>query len=339
MKLDVFYIRIGMRIMNKEKIISVENLSKHFINSGIGTKGKSKVYALNNINLDIYSSETLALVGESGCGKTTLGRTILGLIDPTEGDVKYRGRSIFNGSNRAKKGIKRNMQMIFQDPYSSLNPKMTVKRLVEEPLLSYKLFSSKKERLDRVIELLTSVGLSEEHMDRYPSQFSGGQRQRIGIARAIALNPEFIVCDEPVSALDVSIQAQILNLLGKLQKNKNLSYLFISHDLGVVRYIADRVCIMFLGMLCEVGDVELIYENPKHPYTKYLIDSVPKMDLESRNKPKQLLGGEIPSPMIKPEGCRFYSRCPYKQEICKKKFPEGKLIHGRLVYCNFPLLG
>lgn len=337
MSLDVFYIARGVRIMNKEKIIQIENLSKHFINNRMGIKGKSKVYALNNINLDIYSSETLALVGESGCGKTTLGRTILGLLNPTEGDVKYRGRSIFQGSNRSKKDIKRNMQMIFQDPYSSLNPKMPVRRLIEEPLLSYKLFKSNKERLNRVIDLLGSVGLSEESLNRYPNQFSGGQRQRIGIARAIALSPEFVVCDEPVSALDVSVQAQILNLLKELQESKNLSYLFISHDLGVVRYIADRVCIMFLGMICEVGDVESIYENPKHPYTKYLIDSVPKMNLESRNKPKQLLGGEVPSPMIKPEGCRFYGRCSRKQEICKMKFPKGKVIEGRLVYCNFPL--
>ncbi|MGJ0845451.1 ABC transporter ATP-binding protein [Tissierella praeacuta] len=323
--------------MSKEIIIHIENLSKHFANYGIGIKGKSKIYALNNINLDIYSSETLALVGESGCGKTTLGRTILGILQPTEGDVKYRGRSIFTGSNKTKKEIKRNMQMVFQDPYSSLNPKMSVRRLIEEPLLSYGLFKNSKERLNRVIELLRSVGLSEEHINRYPSQFSGGQRQRIGIARAIALSPEFVVCDEPVSALDVSVQAQILNLLRELQVSKDLSYLFISHDLGVVRYIADRVCIMFLGMLCEIGDVELIYENPKHPYTKYLIDSVPKMNIELRNIPKKLLTGEVLSSMIKPQGCRFYGRCQYKQDICQERFPEGKLIEGRLVYCNFPL--
>lgn len=334
--LDVFYVARGMRIMNKEKIISIENVSKHFIDSGISKKGKSKVYAVNNVNLDIYSSETLALVGESGCGKTTLGRTILGLLNPTEGDIKYRSKSIFSGSNKTKKELKKNMQMIFQDPYSSLDPKMSVREVIEEPLLSYKVFKSKKDRLQRIIELLESVGLSEEYMARYPNQLSGGQRQRIGIARAIALNPEFVVCDEPVSALDVSVQAQILNLLRELQMSKNISYLFISHDLGVVRYIADRVCIMFLGMVCELGDVESIYENPKHPYTKYLIDAVPKMNLELKNKPKQLLEGEVPSPMIKLEGCRFYCRCPYRQEICKKEVPKGRLIEGRLVYCNFP---
>ena len=233
--------------------------------------------------------------------------------------------------------MRKEMQIVFQDPYSSIDPRFSVKRIIGEPLKAFKVFQTKKEQEDYIKELVEKVGIHQEDLEKYPHQFSGGQRQRIGIARALALNPQLIVCDEPVSALDVSIQAQTLNLLHDLQQEFNLTYLFISHDLAVVRYISNRVCVMFLGKICEIGNTEDIYSNPKHPYTYFLLSSTPKPDPLQRKEDKEILSGEAPSPMNLPEGCRFHTRCPYAKEICGKEEPLPRMVEGRMVACHFPL--
>ena len=300
---------------------------------------KKENHVLHHVDLEIYNNETLALVGESGCGKTTLGRIILGLEKPTDGNILFEGENIFS-KKEVKKEMRKNMQMVFQDPYASLDPKMKVEEILMEPLLANKVYANKKEARKKVKELLEIVGLNETHMKRYPYQFSGGQRQRIGIARALALEPAFIACDEPVSALDVSVQAQILNLLKEIQKNRNLSLLFISHDLGVVRYIADRVAIMYLGRICEIGSVEEVYTNPKHPYTEYLLQSVPKMRIPNGDKEdlQQSLQEANEIKVEKREDmCPFYSRCKYHTDICKQKFPEQKKRNETIFFCHHPL--
>ncbi len=313
-----------------EKILlEAKGLSKDF-----PLKNKKRVHAVSDVSLQIYSGETLALVGESGCGKSTLGRTLIRLLDATSGTIHFEGAEITAMREKEFRPYRRRMQLIFQDPYASLNPRMTVRDIVAEPLKTYKLCKTEEELTQRVLELLAAVGIPGEFLYRYPHQFSGGQRQRIGIARAIALDPSLIVCDEPVSALDVSVQNQILNLLKQLQKDRGLTYLFISHDLSVVRYISDRVCVMFLGSLCEVGDTQSVYKRPLHPYTRFLIDAIPKADPHTRNEKKPLLQGEIPSPIDPPTGCRFHTRCPYACERCKVEVPELRPVGDRFVACH-----
>lgn len=321
--------------MSKEILLKATDLVKEFNISSSGyKKSNGVVYAVSNINLEIYKGETFALVGESGCGKSTLGRLLIRLIEPTNGKVEFDGCNLYDLKPAQLRDIRKKMQLIFQDPYASLNPRMTVKQIIAEPLITHKMYKNKEDMLKRINELMREVGIRQEFLNRYPHQFSGGQRQRIGIARALALKPKLIICDEPVSALDVSIQSQIINLLNKLQKEYNLTYLFISHDLSVVRYISDRVCVMFLGKICEVGETEKIFENPLHPYTKFLISAVPKPDPKLRSTEKEVLQGEIPSPVNPPKGCRFHTRCPYCKDICSKEEPKLKDINGRKVACH-----
>ena len=297
-------------------------------------KNRKRVHAVSDVSLRIYRGETLALVGESGCGKSTLGRTLIRLLEATSGEIYFEGANITTMREKEFKPYRRRMQLIFQDPYASLNPRMTVRDIVAEPLKTYKVCQTPEETTRRVLELLTAVGIPGDFLYRYPHQFSGGQRQRIGIARAIALDPSLIVCDEPVSALDVSVQNQILNLLKQLQRDRGLTYLFISHDLSVVRFISDRVCVMFLGCLCEVGETQAVYNKPLHPYTRFLIGAIPKADPHTRDEQRLLLSGEIPSPIDPPDGCRFNTRCPYACERCRKEAPELRQMGDRWVACH-----
>ena len=311
-------------------LLKAEHLKKYF-KSPHGT-----VKAVDDVSLEIYEGETLALVGESGCGKSTLGRVILNLITPTSGTVTFDGTDITALHGKALRNMRAQMQLVFQDPFSSLDPRFTVGQLIAEPLQNMGL--SKQEQQKRVLELMDRVSLQPEHYSRYPHQFSGGQRQRIGIARALAPNPRLIVCDEPVSALDVSIQAQILNLLKKLQNQSNLTYLFISHDLAVVRYISDRVCVMFLGQICELCSTAEAYEKPLHPYTRMLIDSAPEPDPDFHREDRMLLQGELPSPVNPPAGCRFCTRCPFATDVCRTVHPELKeYTPGHFCACHHPL--
>lgn len=297
-------------------------------------KNKKCVHAVSDVSLQIFKGETLALVGESGCGKSTLGRTLIRLLQPTAGKIYFNGTEISALNENNFSPYRRRMQLIFQDPYASLDPRMTVRDIVAEPLKTYHICKTAEETTALVIELLRAVGIPEEFLYRYPHQFSGGQRQRIGIARAIALDPALIVCDEPVSALDVSVQNQILNLLKKLQHERSLTYLFISHDLSVVRFIADRVCVMFLGRMCEVGNTAEVYASPIHPYTRFLINAIPKADPNARTEKRMLLSGELPSPIDPPTGCRFHTRCPYAKDCCRTETPELREMNGRFVACH-----
>ncbi len=310
-------------------LLEATGLSKEF-----PLKNRKRVHAVSDVSLQIFRGETLALVGESGCGKSTLGRTLIRLLEPTSGKLRFEGADISDMSEREFRPYRRRMQLIFQDPYASLNPRMTVRDIVAEPLKTYKICPNEGETTQRVLDLLKAVGIPGEFLYRYPHQFSGGQRQRIGIARAIALDPSLIVCDEPVSALDVSVQNQILNLLKQLQQERGLTYLFISHDLSVVRFISDRVCVMFLGCLCEVGDTQAIYARPLHPYTRFLINAIPKANPHARADERLLLSGEIPSPIDPPSGCRFHTRCPYACERCRAEAPVLRPVSGRLVACH-----
>ncbi len=282
-----------------ENLVEVEHLTKHFpVKQGVFARGKGMVHAVEDISFEVRSGETLGIVGESGCGKSTTARLILRLLDPTSGTIRFQGRDISKLSQRQLRPLRREMQMIFQDPYSSLNPRKTVGQIVGSPFAIH----GEKKAKSRVQELLETVGLSPEHYNRYPHEFSGGQRQRIGVARALALSPKLIVCDEPVSALDVSIQAQVLNLLRNLQKDFNLTYVFISHDLSVIRQIADRIAVMYLGQIAEIGDSESIYDNPKHPYTAALLSAVPRATTGGRER--IVLSGDVPSPIFPPRGLR-----------------------------------
>ena len=311
-------------------LLKAEHLKKYF-KSPHGT-----VKAVDDVSLEIYEGETLALVGESGCGKSTLGRVILNLVTPTSGTVTFDGTDITALHGKTLRNMRAQMQLVFQDPFSSLDPRFTVGQIIAEPLQNMGL--SKQEQQKRVLELMDRVSLQPEHYSRYPHQFSGGQRQRIGIARALAPNPRLIVCDEPVSALDVSIQAQILNLLKKLQSQSNLTYLFISHDLAVVRYISDRVCVMFLGQICELCSTVEAYEKPLHPYTRMLIDSAPEPDPDFHREDRMLLQGELPSPVNPPAGCRFCTRCPFATDVCRTVHPELKeYTPGHFCACHHPL--
>lgn len=295
---------------------------------------KRKLHAVSGVNLQIRRHEVLALVGESGCGKSTLGRAMIQLIKPTSGRVFFEDAELTGMPPAEFAKYRRRMQMIFQDPYASLDPRMSVRDIIAEPLETYKVYPNKAQTTEKVLELLKAVGLDEQHLYRYAHQFSGGQRQRIGIARAIALHPDFVVCDEPVSALDVSVQNQILNLLKDLQKDFGLTYLFISHDLSVVRFIADRVCVMFLGKICELGDTETVYSRPLHPYTRFLLEAIPKADPHRRREEPKLLSGELPSPIDPPGGCRFCTRCPHAGPRCAREEPAFHEVDGRQVACH-----
>jgi peptide/nickel transport system ATP-binding protein len=292
---------------------------------------------VDGLNFDVYQGETLGIVGESGCGKSTTGQLILGLLDATEGNIYFQNRDLAVLSQEELRKARRDLQVIFQDPYSSLNPRMTVEELIGEPLVVHKLASGKKLR-EEVIELMKLVGLGEHQLKRFPHEFSGGQRQRIGIARALALKPKVIVCDEAVSALDVSIQAQILNLLKKLQRELGLTYVFIAHGLPAVRHISDRIGVMYLGRMVELSDRDEIFEKPLHPYTQALLDSVPIPDPKLR-KEHQLIEGEIPNPSNPPSGCHFHPRCPYATDRCRQEDPEYREIMPKhFVACHHPLL-
>ena len=309
-------------------VLRLKNIVKEFPTS----KKNKKVHALSDVSLVIYENETLALVGESGCGKSTLGKCAIGLTMPDSGESIFLDENIYTKKGNDLKNTKKNLQIIFQDPYASLNPRMTVGEIISEPIITHNKGMKKEEVKSKVLELMQDVGIRKEYYNRYPHQFSGGQRQRIGIARAIALNPKLIVCDEPVSALDVSIQSQVLNLLKDLQEKKKASYLFISHDLSVVNFIADRVCVMFLGKICEIGNTDDIFENPLHPYTKLLLDAIPS--IENAGRQKEMLKGEIPSPIDVPSGCRFHTRCPHCMDICKTDEPVLNEKNGRSVACH-----
>ena len=317
----------------RETLIEVKGLKKYFdINVGIFKTKPLK--AVDDLSLSIKRGETLGLVGESGCGKTTVGRTILNLYKPTAGEIFYEGNPVKSKADIRE--FRKKATMVFQDPYSSLNPRMTVSDIIGEPLDVHKLYKSKKEREDRILELMGYVGLNSEHASRYAHEFSGGQRQRIGIARSLAVNPDFIVCDEPVSALDVSIQAQVINMFSELQQKLGLTYLFIAHDLLVVRHISDRMGVMYLGKLIELADAGEIYNNPLHPYSKALLSSVPIPDPKTARANKRIiLSGDIPSPLNAPSGCPFRTRCPYATEICSESMPDFKEVSkGHFVACH-----
>ncbi len=320
-------------------LLEVKDLVMEFpIRGGILGRTLATVKAVSGVSFEILKGETLGLVGESGCGKSTLGRCLLRLYRPTRGKILYGGHDIRSVSSREFFPWRRKMQIVFQDPFASLNPRMTVEDILTEPLMIHKLHQGSVEQKKRVAELLDLCGLRRESMNRYPHEFSGGQRQRIAIARALAVEPEFIVCDEPVSALDVSIQAQIVNLLEDLQKTLGLTFLFIAHDLKVVRHISNRVAVMYLGRIVEWGEVEEIYSRPRHPYTRALLSAIPSIDFSTgRSSRKRIvLKGEVGSSVTPPPGCPFHPRCPKAQPICAKEMPEDRYVGSSRVACHFP---
>ena len=321
-----------------DKLLQVEHLKQYFPAGGMG-KNRKFVKAVDDVSFFVNKGETLGLVGESGCGKTTTGRSILRLYEPTGGKITFDGNVILDVENKVKVDMlpyRQKMQMVFQDPYASLDPRMTVGDIVGEAIDIHKLAANKKERHDRIISMLERVGLNSEHANRYPHEFSGGQRQRVGIARALAVNPQFIVCDEPISALDVSIQAQVVNMFEELQEQMGLTYLFIAHDLSVVKHISDRIGVMYLGKMVDLADSYELVARSLHPYTKSLISAIPIADpVKARASKRIVLQGDVPSPLNPPTGCRFRTRCPYADECCAQKEPEWREVEkGHYVACH-----
>ncbi len=309
-----------------ESLLRAENIVKRFpIHGGLFSKEIAAVKAVQNVSFDIKKGETLGLVGESGCGKSTLGRSLIRLIEPTSGKIFFKDKDITHISGQELRELRKKMQIIFQDPYASLNPRMTIGAILEEPLIIHNLFDTPKDRRDRITELINLVGLRPEHLSRYPHEFSGGQRQRVGIARALAVNPELIICDEPVSALDVSIQAQVINLLMELQQKLGLTYVFIAHDLKVVEHVSHRVAVMYLGQIVEMADSDELYRNPQHPYTKALLSAIPVPDPKPRAE-RIILTGDVPSPINPPSGCHFNPRCPIAGDACRTDAPQLKEV-------------
>lgn len=322
--------------MTRQAILEVNDLTKHFLVGRSIVSAGEVVRAVDGVSFELIQGETLSLVGESGCGKSTLGRLVLRLIAPTQGTVRYQGRDIGGLTSRAMKILRRDMQIIFQDPWSSLNPRMTVREIIGEGLRRQKDLSS-RQRKRRVLEMMKTVGLRPEHYDRHPHEFSGGQRQRLGIARALIMGPKLVVADEPLSALDVSVQAQVVNLLARLKRDMGLSYLFISHDLAVVEHISDRIAVMYLGKLMELASKENIFSCTRHPYTRALFSAAP-VTAVGREKNRIILHGDVPSPLNPPKGCRFHTRCPQVQDDCRQLEPEFKpLVPGHWVACHHPL--
>ena len=316
-----------------DTLVEVKNLKEYF-NIATGAFTTKPLKAVDDVSFSIHRGETLGLVGESGCGKTTVGRTLLHLYKPTAGQIFFDGKEV-----KTKKDLleyRKKSAMVFQDPYSSLNPRMTVADIIGEPLDVHNMYANKKERTEKILDLMAKVGLNSEHANRYAHEFSGGQRQRIGIARAMAMSPQFVVCDEPVSALDVSIQAQVINMFDELQDQMGLTYLFIAHDLLVVRHISDRIAVMYLGKMVELADANEIYDHPLHPYTKCLMSAVPLPDPQkARENHRIVLSGDIPSPLNAPSGCPFRTRCPYAKEECGASMPEFKEVQsGHFVACH-----
>ena len=320
---------------NEDILLKIEHLKKYYpVKSSSLKRSNGFVKAVDDISFDVKGGETFGIVGESGCGKSTMGKSVIRLIEPTDGKVILDGQDFTALKGKELKKARENIKLIFQDPYASLNPRMTVKDIIGEPIDIAKIYKTKKERDDRIIEVMKQVGLNLDYLYRYPHEFSGGQRQRIGIARAIALQPKLIICDEPVSALDVSIQAKIINLLKELQQKLGIAYIFISHDLSVVKHIADRVGVMYLGNMMEMADKKALYSNPLHPYTQALFSAIPKISSE-RIDDKEILGGDVPSPANPPKGCRFVTRCPKAMEICKSVRPELKEVElGHKCACH-----
>ncbi|WP_096272662.1 ABC transporter ATP-binding protein [Paucisalibacillus globulus] len=317
--------------MAEEKILEIKNLKKHF------NLGKNQILkAVNDVTFHVNKGETFGLVGESGCGKSTIGRTIIGLYNKTDGDVLFNGENVHDLSEKELFKLRQKMQMIFQDPYASLNPRSTVREVISEPMEVHKLYKTKKEQNERVYQLLEEVGLNRDHANRYPHEFSGGQRQRIGIARALALNPDFIIADEPISALDVSVQAQVVNLLKQLQEEKGLTFLFIAHDLSMVKQISDRIGVMYLGNMVELTVSDSLYENPLHPYTQALLSAIPIPDPDiEESRERIILEGELPSPINPPSGCVFRTRCPFAMGICGQEKPEWQEVEeNHFVACH-----
>ena len=319
---------------DKKVLLEVQKVKKEFVTSkSLTGKPLKIVHAVDSVDLTIYEGETIGVVGESGCGKSTLGRCILQLIRPTAGNVLYRGEDITKLNKEQMRQMRRKMQLIFQDPYASLNPRMTVLELIMAPLEAFGI-GTLEERVQIVKEIMELVGMPENMMNRYPHEFSGGQRQRIVIARALVLNPEFVVCDEPVSALDVSVRAQVLNLIQELKKKKHLTYMFISHDLSVVKYISDRIAVMYLGRIVEIAEKNELYNNPQHPYTKALLSAIPIPDVDNKMK-REILTGDVPSPLNPPSGCYFHTRCKYATERCKTECPVLHDVgNGHMVACH-----
>ena len=318
-----------------EVILSIRGLTKNYELSSAFFRGKDVVHAVESVNLEIQEGETLGIVGESGCGKSTLGRMIVRLEEPTGGVILFEGNDLAKVSKKKLRGLRQRFQMIFQDPYASLNPRRQIGQIVEEPLRVHGV--GKDERRARAKELLRRVGLDENAYEKYPHEFSGGQRQRVVIARALALNPRLVVADEPVSALDVSIQAQVLNIFKDLQKDLQLTYVFIAHDLGVVRHVSDRIAVMYLGRIVELADADDLYESPAHPYSQALLSANPRMGADDKRE-RIILKGDIPNPINRPSGCAFNPRCPKAEEICRTDSPELMTIGTRQVACHFPTL-
>ncbi|MEH7479849.1 dipeptide ABC transporter ATP-binding protein [Neobacillus drentensis] len=320
----------------KQKLIEVKNLKKYFpLKNSMFSKNNQVVKAVDDVSFHIYKGETFGLVGESGCGKSTLGRTLNRLYDPTAGEILFDGKDIANLKNKELQPYRKRMQMIFQDPYSSLNPYMNVEEIIDEPLEIHTALS-KNERREVIIDMLEKVGLKKDDLEKFPHEFSGGQRQRIGIARALAINPDFILCDEAISALDVSIQAQVINMLEDLQSEMKLTYLFVAHDLSMVRHISDRVGVMYLGKLVEISKSDELYKKPLHPYTQALLSAIPIPDpIKAQNSKREIITGELPSPFEMETGCRFQSRCPFAKPICAEVDPLLKEVDGEhLVACH-----